>query len=89
MALFKSKGEKEEEKQEKLDEFMSQLNLENLSQEDKKFAKLITYNLWGTGLARFGASAEDGANIGLLKALIEQNWMIIKLLNEINNKLDK
>lgn len=89
MALFKSKEEKEEKKQEKLDEFMSQFNLENLSQEDKKFAKLITYNLWGTGLIRFGASAEDGANIGLLRALIEQNWLIIKLLNEINSKLDK
>ena len=89
MALFKSKEEKEEKKQEKLDEFMSQFNLENLSQEDKEFERSITYKLWGTGLTRFGASAEDAANIGLMQAMIDQNFLIIKLLDEINSKLDK
>ena len=89
MNPFKSKEQRQEKKQEKLEELMAKYNLENLSQEDKETAQLITYNLWGTGLISLGAKAEDSANIGLLTAIVEQNFMMIKLLNEINNKLDK
>lgn len=87
--MFKSKEEREMEKQEKLEEQMKKYNLENLSQEDKEYIKNITNRLMGTGLISLGSKAEDTAKIELLKLLIEQNWLIVKLLNEINNKLDK
>lgn len=87
--MFKGKEEKEREKQEKLEEQMKRYNLEDLSQEDKEYIKSITYRLMGTGLISFGSKAEDTAKIELLKLLIEQNWLIIKLLNEMNNKLDR
>lgn len=85
----KNKKSKEEKEQEKLDELMKQYNLDNLSEEDKKFARGITYKLWGTGLIRFGTSSEDAANIGLLQGIIDQNFLLAKLIDENNKKLDE
>lgn len=91
--MLKSKEErkqgKEQKKQEKLDSLMRDYNLEHLSQEDKEAIKLITYRTWGTDLIAVAAKPEDDAKITSLQALIEQNWVIIKLLNEIDQKLDK
>ena len=86
MALFKSKEEKESEKLEKLNKKMVQYGLENLSAEDKERARLTLMELTGTTLIAITSSAEDNAKIGLLQAMIEQNFMIIKLLNDIKNK---
>lgn len=90
MAFFKNKEEKEIKKQEKLDELMKRYNLEDLSPKDKESVKLISMGLAGTGLIHLTSSkAEDVAKLSLLEALVDQNWIIIKLLNEINEKLDK
>ncbi|WP_407310920.1 hypothetical protein [Desulfosporosinus sp. SB140] len=90
MALFKSKDEKENEKLEKLNEKMAKYGLENLSLEDKEKVKLILMGLMGTGLMDFGIAlsgkSEDIAKLNYLGALVEQNWIIIKLLNDIKNK---
>lgn len=87
--MFSSKESRDSKNQQKLDELMEQYNLEGLSQEDKEAAKAITQMLWGAGLIRLGSRPADSANIGMLQALVEQNWLIIKLLNELNEKLDK
>lgn len=89
MALFKSKEEKEDEKLEKINQKMAQYGLDDLSQEDKERVRLTLKLLTGTTLIAITGSAEDNAKIGLMQAMIEQNFMIIKLLNEINTKLDK
>ena len=86
MAFFKNKEEKEEDKLKRLDIQMSQYNLKDLSEEDKKEVHSILYGLLGTGMIAISSKPEDAAKIDLLKVLIEQNWMIIKLLNEIKNK---
>ena len=93
MALFKSKDEKEEEKLEKINQKMEQIGLQDLSMEDKKRIKLILTRLSGTGLMDFGITlsgkAEDITKISYLGTLVEQNWVVIKLLDEISNKLDR
>ncbi|MGB9813533.1 MAG: hypothetical protein ACPLRZ_07620 [Thermovenabulum sp.] len=93
MGLFKSKDEKEAQRKELLNAKMALYNLQNLSQEDKEVVNGIMEGLRGSGLIEFGTifhgKAEDVAKLGYLRALLEQNWLIIKLLNEINQKLDK
>ena len=40
------------------------------------------------GVALSFGKAEDQAKIGYLSAMIDQNFLIIKLLSDISNKLD-
>lgn len=93
--MFKSKEEKEREKQEKSEERYKKHRSykyleEGLSMEDKEYVKGLIDKLFSAGLNQvFFTKAEDNAQTKLLSVLIEQNWMIIKQLNEINNKLDK
>lgn len=96
MSMFKSKEDRETEKLnkeavklEQLDNKMAQYGLENLSLEDKQRVKLILTSVTGTGLVLLGSKAEDTAKLSLMRATVEQNFMIIKLLNEINTKLEK
>jgi hypothetical protein len=90
VGVFKSKEEKETERLKKLNEKMKQYGLEKLSDEDKRETDIIITGLMGNNLIEwgtiFGGKAEDTAKLTYLHALIEQNWMIIKLLNEIKNK---
>jgi|WetSurMetagenome_2_1015567.scaffolds.fasta_scaffold991543_2 hypothetical protein len=90
VGMFKSKEEKETERLQKLNEKMKQYGLEKLSDEDKRETDIIITGLMGNNLIEwgtiFGGKAEDTAKLTYLHALIEQNWMIIKLLNEIKNK---
>lgn len=90
MNPFKGRKDKKEEKrQEKLEEMMSRYNLNELSPEDKEYARMIVKSMAGTSLIGLTSNAEDMAKIGLSQTLVEQNFLIIKLLNEISNKLDK
>lgn len=96
MGMFKSKEAREAEKLtkvaaklEQLDNKIAQYGLENLSLEDKQRVRLILISVTGTGLIMTGSKAEDTAKLSLMRATMEQNFMIIKLLSEINNKLDK
>lgn len=86
MALFKSKDEKEELKIEKINQKMAQYGLENLDMEDKERVRNMMKGDIGNTLIAITSSAEDNAKIGLLQTITDQNFMIIKLLNEIKNK---
>lgn len=89
------KNEKKMSKQEKeMEKFMDRYQLEDLSEKDmvilKKIADdLIGNNLFKAGMALSFAKAEEQAKVTYLSALVEQNWMIIRKLDEISNKLDK
>ncbi|KEI18216.1 hypothetical protein [Clostridium haemolyticum] len=93
MGLFSGrKDDKQQKNLEKLNKKMKQYGLENLELKDKESVRDILTGLSGIGLMDFGISItgkdEDIAKISCLRAITEQNFLIIKLLSDINNKLD-
>lgn len=89
MSLFKNKEDKEQIKLDKLNNKMKKIGLENLSLEEKEQARLILYNLVGTDLISLGSNAQDDAKISLAQAQIEQNWLLLKKLDNIEKELKK
>lgn len=98
MALFATAEEKEEKKKQKelkqLQKLIEKYNLDNLEEEDLKNLKnisdeMLTNNLFKAGLALSFSKSEDQAKIGYLSVLVEQNWLIIRQLANINKKLNK
>jgi hypothetical protein len=93
MALFKSKEERKQENKERqeklLKEFIETRNLENLSENDKEFLNLIREEMQTMDMYRAKGTEAEIRQIEQTNMIMEQNWLIIKLLNDINNKLDK
>lgn len=94
MALFNSKETKDDKKQQEINKFMEKYQLEEIDDKDlviiKKIATdLIGNNLFKTGMALSFAKAEEQAKVSYLSALVNQNWIMIRQLNNISNKLDK
>ena len=94
MALFNSKETKDDKKQQEINKFMEKYQLEEIDDKDlviiKKIAKdLIGNNLLKAGMALSFAKAEEQAKVSYLSALVNQNWIMIRQLNNISNKLDK
>jgi hypothetical protein len=94
MALFgnKESAEDKQAREEKL--FLEKYGLENLGSEDMKILKRITSDLAGNkwfkaGMALSFARAEEQAKVTYLSALVEQNWLLFRKLDEISNKLDQ
>lgn len=97
MCLFSNSDEKLKKQQEKeakeLQAFMDKYNLDTLNTSDLKVLRRISSDLAGDGLFKIGMAlsftkAEEQAKITYLSALVEQNWLIIKQLGSLNNKLD-
>ena len=92
MGLFGNNEDKEAKKEAKLDAMMTKYGLENLSPEYRSKVKDINLELIGTGLMETGmklsmnAKVEDQLQVQYLRTIMEQNWMIIRLLDEIKNK---
>lgn len=92
MGLFASADEKEAKKEEKLNKMMAKYGLENLSPEYRDKVKDINLELVGTGLMEagmklsMGAKTEDQLQVQYLKTILEQNWIIIRLLDDLKNK---
>lgn len=92
MGLFGNNENKEAKKEAKLDAMMAKYGLENLSPEYRSKVKDINLELIGTGLMETGmklsmnAKVEDQLQVQYLRTIMEQNWMIIRLLDEIKNK---
>lgn len=96
MGLFGSKEDKLEkqrlQEQEELNKLMSKYNLRGMDKEDLKVLRRISSDLSGNGFFKAGmalsfAKAEEQAKVTYLSALVEQNWLMIKQLSDINNKL--
>ena len=91
--FFKSKEERKQEDKERqerlLKEFIETRNLENLSESDKEFLDLIRKNV--EDITRYSVKGSDAEirQLEMMNVIAEQNWLIIKLLNDINNKLDR
>ena len=70
---------------------MAKYGLEKLSPEYAEKVKVIQSELLGIGLMETGmklsmAKAEEQMKVSYLHAIYEQNWMIIRLLNDIAKK---
>ena len=94
MALFGSKESKEEKQQRKAAELMAKYGLQNLSSEYQDAVNNISNELAGTGLIELGATlsgmkSEEQLKVSYLNALIQQNWIIMRQLDEIANLLKK
>lgn len=93
--MFGNGKETKEEKQErKNQELLAKYGLENMTDKDLESIRNIINDLMGNGLFKTGmalsfAKAEEQAKVTYLSALVEQNWIIIRQLDQINKKLDK
>lgn len=92
MGLFKSPEEKAAKKEEKLNAMMAKYGLETLSPEYREAVKNINLELMGSGAVEagmklaYGTKNEDLLKINYLNVIMNQNWMIIRLLDEIKRK---
>ena len=90
MALFG--GESKEEKNErKVQELLNKYGLQELSDpRDIQSVKQIAYKLAGSNLINLGAAMsglpQDVGKMTLLQTIVEQNWIIIRQLDKLNNK---
>ena len=94
MALFNSKENKDDKKQQEINNFMTKYQLEEIDDKDLVIIKKIATDLIGNNLLKAGmalsfAKAEEQAKVSYLSALVNQNWIMIRQLNNISNKLDK
>ena len=91
MGLFGSAEDKEAKNEEKINKMMAKYGLEKLSPEYAEKVKVIQSELLGIGLMETGmklsmTKAEEQMKVSYLHAIYEQNWMIIRLLNDIAKK---
>ena len=92
MALFGGQKETKEEKQaRKVQELLEKYGLQNLSDpRDIESVKRISESIYGNKLIELGTalsgSGEDSAKLTYLSALVEQNWIIIRQLDQLNKR---
>ncbi len=98
MGLFNSSKETKEEKQARKElEMMEKYGLQSLSdQKDIDSVRKIVSELTGTGVMEFGIAFGAGGERDLLRmqmnfqrAILEQNFILIRQLDRISQKLDK
>lgn len=105
MAIFKRNEEKIEAKKEAYKEkviqkedsdtkkFIEKYNLNSIDKKELETIRSITSKLKGAETSRMGAALSlkgtDAALLSYQSASIEQNWIIIKQLSQLNDKLDK
>ena len=92
MALFGGKETKEEKQLRKAQEILAKNGLSNLSPSYADAVKSISLELAGTSAIELGSffsgmKSEDVLKTSYLNALVQQNWIIIRQLDEISKKL--
>lgn len=91
MALFGEKESKEEKQARKAMELLQRYGLDALTDpKDLDAVKKIANDLSGNALIAAGAALQgkstDAAMLTYYAALVEQNWIIIRMLNKLTNK---
>ncbi|MBS5596857.1 hypothetical protein [Peptostreptococcus sp.] len=94
MAIFKSKESKEDKKLKEIEKFMERYQLDEINDKDLKIIKNIANDLVGNNLIKAGmalsfAKVEEQAKVSYLSAIVQQNWIMIRQLNNLNNKIDE
>ena len=92
MGIFQSADEKAAKQDEKLNDVMKKYGLEKLSGEYRDEVAEINSELLGSKALEVGmkismaGKTEEILKVSYLKAILEQNWIIIRLLNDLNSK---
>jgi hypothetical protein len=92
MGLFGNAEDKKKENNEALQSLMAKYGLENLSPEYREKVRDIYLEIIGTGAIEmamkfnFGTQPEELLKVSYLNGILKQNWIIIRLLDEIKNK---
>lgn len=95
MGFFKSEEEKQAQLIAKLNQIMAKYELSELDDKYKNAVSNINLELSGTGAMEFGnmlsfdEKTAARLNTYYMNALIQQNWIIIRQLDEISKKLNK
>lgn len=93
MALFGGKESREEKVARRTQELLDKYGLCDISPKDIESVKNICIALQGNGMIEFGTAlsgkAEDVAKMSYLRALVEQNWIIIRQLDRISKALEQ
>lgn len=73
--------------------FLEKYNLNSIDKKDLDTLRRINAKLKGSEMSRAGAALSlkggEAASLSFQSVLVDQNWMIIKQLSDLNNKLDK
>lgn len=92
MALFGAKETKEDKAARKAQAVMDKYGLSEIEPKDLESVRTITNSLMGNSLIELGnaltGSGVDSAKLSYLRALVEQNWIIIRQLDRLNKRLD-
>lgn len=92
MALFGAKETKEDKAARKAQAVMDKYGLSEIEPKDLESVRTITNSLMGNSLIElaniFNGSSVDSAKMSFLRALVEQNWIIIRQLDRLNKRLD-
>ena len=94
MGLFNTNNETKEEKQKrKMQETLNKYELNNLDSEYANAVKNISLALAGNNLIELGSTlgmtSAGNLTTSYLKAIVEQNFIMIRQLDEISKKLSK
>lgn len=92
MALFGAKETKEDKAARKAQAVMDKYGLSEIEPKDLESVRTNTNSLMGNSLIELGnaltGSGVDSAKLSYLRALVEQNWIIIRQLDRLNKRLD-
>ena len=90
MGLFGNAEDKDAKREQKAAALMAKFHLEEVSPEYREQVKEISYDLMGNKLTELGAAlqgnAHDTAILSYMSAIVRQNWIIIRLLDDIAKK---
>ena len=93
MALFGTKESKEDKAARKAQAIMERYGLTEIEPKDLESVRTITNSLMGNSMIELGTALQgngiDAAKMSYLRALVEQNWIIIRQLDRLNKKLDR
>lgn len=83
-------GNKEEKQNEKLQKMLKKYNIENVSSDISEDVQAIANDLAGNKMIELGTllqgNGADAVKMSYLSAIMRQNFIIIKLLDEIAHK---
>lgn len=93
MALF-GKESKEEKQTRKDSELMEKYGLSSIDHRDAESVRKILNDIAANGLFKAGmalsfAKGEEQAKVTYLSALVEQNWIIIRQLDQLNKRMEE
>lgn len=92
MGLLGEKESKEDKRERKMQEMLAKYGLQDLTDpKDKESVRTIAYNLMGNNMIQLGLALSgnglEAAKMSYMNALVEQNFIIIRQLDKIANKL--